>query len=55
MNGSFQNLDIDQAIRSDEAISRRVSEATRLLQSVVGKSAGRIQVKWTLPRPGVRI
>jgi hypothetical protein len=48
MNWSFENLEIAPAIQADETTSRHVHWATRMLQTVVGKSARRLRVKWSI-------
>jgi hypothetical protein len=43
----FEKLEIAPEIHADERLRRSVDDATRLLQRKVGKSARRLQVKWS--------
>ena len=47
MTWAFEKIQIAPEIQADEQTNRRVHEATRLLQSVVGKAARRLRVAWT--------
>ncbi len=48
MTCEFENLEIAPDIHADDALRRRVAEATRQLQRLVGKSSRRLRVKWDL-------
>jgi hypothetical protein len=48
----FKELKIVPAIGDDPRLLRQVESASRLLESVVGRSAGRIRAVWEPGEPG---
>jgi hypothetical protein len=52
MTWPFEKLDVATEIQGDERLRRSVEDATRLLQRKVGKSARRLQVRWSMVGPG---
>ena len=52
MQTAFANLTMAPDLAADQAQLRLIESATRLLESVVGRSAGRIRVAWESAEPG---
>lgn len=52
MTWPFEKLEVAPEIQGDERLRRCVEDATRLLQRKVGKSARRLQVRWSVVGPG---